>query len=637
MPSKKTTFRIILLLLPAFILIAMELSLRLFNYGDILKLVVKIDRNGKTYYTINQLVGKRYFNKDRMYYRKGSHDFFEVNKSPQTIRVFCLGASTMAGFPYEYNAIPSEFLRDRLIAAFPGKNIEVINTAIAATNSFTVNEFADELVNYKPDLFIIYMGQNEYYGVYGVGSTISIGKNRSLIKAYLWLENFKTFLLLKNIINSVSGWFGSDNQQENKVLMEEMAKTSIKYDSDDYQTGVNTFRENYRDVINTARENHIPVLISSLVRNENSLPPFVSFHSNGLSDSAKNISENLFKMGVDSLNMGKYSSAEDLFTQAIETDSIPANFHYALASCLEESGQYTQAEAQYSIAADLDGLRFRAPSEFNRIIFSLGSEYKVPVADVKQLFKKNSANGIIGSKLLADHVHPNIQGYFLLAEAWYKSIRQHKLLGKLQEPEESDSTIWAKSAVTELDSLIGRIKIMELKSRPPFSKTDSAFNFTPESPLEQIAYEYAVLHKSSWAAAHLNLAKYYLTLGYFAKSLDELRAILVSDEDNPMVLKLAGDISLQLRKYNQAEAYYLKANRFDSNQYIEYKLGKTELLLGKPDMAIQFFNSSLERNQQSSDRFTPGEIEDIYSSLAEAYNKTNQPEKAQDLIKKLIK
>ncbi len=635
--SKKYLFRVILILIPVILFGLVELTLRISGYADDLEFVSKIERNGKAYYTINQLVGKRYFNKDRMYYRKGSHDYFEVNKSPRTIRVFCLGASTMAGFPFEYNAIPSEFLRDRLTAAFPGKNIEVINTAIAATNSFTVDEFAGELIKYKPDLFIIYMGQNEYYGVYGVGSTISIGKNRSLIKAYLWLENFKTFILMKNLVNSVSSLFGSDNQQENKVLMEEMANTSIRYGSDDYKTGVNTFRENYREVINIAAENHIPVLISSLVRNENSLPPFVSFHSEGLSDSLKNVSEGLFKDGVDSMNAGQYSAAQDLFIRAIAADSMPANFHYALAKSLEGSGNYSGAESEYSLAADLDGLRFRAPSEFNNIIFSLGDEYKVPVAEVKQLFKDNSTNGITGSKLLVDHVHPNIQGYFLMAKSWYKSIKQYKLLGPVGDKEESDSTIWAKSAVTELDSLIGAIKIMELKSRPPFARTDSGFNFTPKTPLEQLAYEYTVQHKSSWAAVHLNLAKYYVTLGYYAKSLNELKAILVSDEDNPMVLKLAGDMSLQLHKYEQAETYYLKANRFNANQYIEYKLGKTELLLGKPDVAIQFLNSSLERNQQSSDKFTPGEIEDIYSSLADAYNKNNQPEKARDIIQKLMK
>ena len=604
---------------------------------DDLDFVSKVTRNGKEYYTINQMVGKRYFNKERLYYRKGSHDYFDINKSPQTLRVFCLGASTMAGFPYEYNAIPAEFLRDRLKAAFPDKNIEVINTAIAATNSFTVDEFADELIKYKPDLFIVYMGQNEYYGVYGVGSTISIGKNRSLIKTYLWLQNFKTFLLLKNIINSVSSWFSSDNQQENKVLMEEMASTSIRYGSEDYITGVNTFRENYREVIKTARENNIPILISSLVRNEKNLPPFVSFHSSGLNDSLKNLSEGLFNKGIDSMNAGKYISANDLFTRAISVDSMPANFHYGFAKCLEESGQYNEAEVQYSLAADLDGLRFRAPSEFNKIIFKLGNEYQIPVAAVRQSFRKKSSNGIIGSELLVDHVHPNIDGYLLLSEAWYQGIKQHKLLGPITGRESSDSTVLAKSAVTELDSLIGTLKIMELRSRPPFTKSDSVFSFIPKTPLEQIAYEYVAQHKLSWASAHLTLAKYYLTLGHYVKSLNELRSILVSDEDNPMVLKLAGDMSLQIGKYEQAEAYYLKANRFNANQFIEYKLGKTELLLGKPEIAIQFLKSSLERNKQSGDKFSTGEIEDIYSILAEAYQRNNQPEKAREYLQKLIK
>ncbi|MGA9295416.1 MAG: hypothetical protein WBV81_22690, partial [Ignavibacteriaceae bacterium] len=226
MIKKKNIFRVILFLIPFLFLFSLEIILRLIGYGPDLSIVAKIQRNGKEYYTMNQLVGNRYFNENRLFYRKGSHDFFEVNKSPNTIRVFCFGASTMAGFPYEYDAIPSEFLRDRLIDAFPNKNIEVINTAIAATNSYTVSEFVNELSHYKPDLFIIYMGQNEFYGAFGVGSTISIGKSRWLIKTFLWLQQFKTFLFLKNIVSSISNYFKPSNVNEDKILMEQMVKNN---------------------------------------------------------------------------------------------------------------------------------------------------------------------------------------------------------------------------------------------------------------------------------------------------------------------------------------------------------------------------------------------------------------------------
>jgi tetratricopeptide (TPR) repeat protein len=168
-------------------------------------------------------------------------------------------------------------------------------------------------------------------------------------------------------------------------------------------------------------------------------------------------------------------------------------------------------------------------------------------------------------------------------------------------------------------------------------KQDSAFNYTPVNTLQQYAYQYAVLKQLSWAETHLNAAKYYLTLGNFVRALNELRAILVSDEDNQMVLAMAGDLSLQLKLYEQAENYYLKANRFSANQFIEYKLGRTELLLGKPDLAIQFFNSAIERNGHNSGRFSSRELEEIYSGLAEAYNKNNQPDKAREVMQKLLR
>jgi tetratricopeptide (TPR) repeat protein len=636
MLSKKNIFRIILVLIPFGLFFILELILRITGYENDLNFVSQVDRNGKEYYTINQLVGKRYFGKDRLYYRKGSHDYFEVNKSPNTLRVFCFGASTMAGFPFEYNAIPSEFLRDRLSLALPGKNIEVINTAIAATNSYTVDEFADVLVKYKPDLFVVYMGQNEFYGVFGVGSTISAGKNRWVIKTYLWFEQFKTFLLLKNIINSIRGLFYPDDSQGNKILMEQMANNSIRYDSEDFKTAVNTFRDNYDEIINIAREHNIPILISTLVTNESDLHPFVSFHSTALNDSLKKESEELFELGLKEMEDSSYEAAADNFRKSLVIDSIPAGVHYQLGKCYENMGMIPEAERQFSLARDLDGLRFRAPSEFNKIIENLGREYNIPVADAQRQFRKDSKNGLIGSELLVDHVHPNIQGYFLLAKTWFQSLKNNKLLGLSPDFAEDDSLVWNKSSVTPLDSLIGAIKIIELRSRPPFAKTDEKLNYHPRNEIAKIAYQYVVMHKSAWASAHMNAAKYYLSIGNFKGALNELRAVLVSDEDNPMVLKLAGDMSLQINLYEEAEKYYLRANKYESNQFIEYKLGKTELLLGRPRLAAQFLQSSFNKNTQSSDKFNSAELEDLFFNLAQAYSQLKDYGKTTDILKKLL-
>jgi tetratricopeptide (TPR) repeat protein len=419
--------------------------------------------------------------------------------------------------------------------------------------------------------------------------------------------------------------------------MEQMAETSVSYNSDDYKTALNTFLKNYEEVINTARENNIPILISTLVRNENDLHPFVSFHSESITDSLKNYSGTLYRLGLDKMNDSDYTAASEYFIKSLAVDSLPADVHYSLGKCYEQSGEYDKAERQFSLAADLDGLRFRAPSDFNNIVYQLGNELKVPVADVNSQFRQNSKNGIIGSNLLIDHVHPNIRGYFLLAKTWFQALKKNRLLGLSSEIVQSDSLLWSKAAVTQLDSLIGAIKIMELKSRPPFTQTDSSFNFVPVNAIEQFASQYVIARSLSWAETHLNVAKSYLAIGNFNSALNELRAILVSDEDNPRILKLAGDMLFQLNRFREAESYYLKAYKLDANQFIEYKLGKTELVLGRPDLAIQFLTSALEKNQKGQDKFNTGETQDIYYSLSEAYNKNHQPDKAREYMQKLFK
>ncbi len=617
---KKNIFRAALILIPVTIILLLEIILRITGYDDELNYVSQIERNGKNYYTMNQLVGKRYFGKDRLYYRKGAHDYFEVNKQPNTIRIFCLGASTMAGFPYEYNAIPSEFLRERLAKAFPQKNIEVINTAIAATNSFTVLQFEKQLIDYKPDLFIVYMGQNEFYGVYGVGSTISIGKSRWLIKTYLWLSQFKTFLLVKDAVNTLTGFFKKEKPEKDKILMEQMAENnSIGINSPDYNTAVNTFKENYKEVVEIAKDNNIPIIISTLVINKGDLKPFVSIHSKNVTDSLKKEWETHYNLGVENMKNESYQNAAEDFDKAINIDSLPAKVHYELGKCYESLGDYNKALKQLTTSADLDGLRFRAPSEFNNIIRKLSSELNVPLADVQKNFQDDSEHGIVGNNLLVDHVHPNVKGYFLMAESWFNTIQKDKQLGLDPVLTESDSSLWNEAPVTYLDSLIGELKIRELKNRPPFQKEDKGLDFVPESYAENIAYQYTVIHRFSWGNAHLEMAKQYFNKHDYSRAIREFKAILLIDDKNPEILKLTGDMYFYKKQFFKAESYYQTAFTISNNSIVEYKLGITENQIGKFNSAINYLNDCLERNNNSVQKFNPEEKKDIYYNLAIAY------------------
>ena len=638
MLTKKNTFRLVLISIPFLFLFLLELFLRIFNYGDNLNTLAMIKKDGKDYYTMNQLVGKRYFNEERLYYRKGSHDFFEVNKKPNTVRVFCFGASTTAGFPYEYDAIPSEFLRDRLVDAFPHKNIEVINTAIAATNSYTVCEFVNELSRYKPDLFIVYMGQNEFYGAYGIGSSISIGKSRWLIKTFLWLQNFKTFQLLKNTLSSVASLFKKEEDNEQKILMEQMVKNnSIKFKGSDYNTAVNTFRDNYKEVIATAKEHKIPIIISTLVTNEKDLPPFVSIDSSDLNDSLKNKSNKYYNDGIKLEKESDYENAVHSFDNSLDIDSGAANVHYQLGLCYENLKSFNKAKKQFVIAKNLDGLRFRAPSDFNQIIKQLSHQYNVPLADVNKSFSDSSPNGIIGNELLLDHVHPNLRGYFLLAKTWFQAIKNNNLIGLSPSSIQKDSTIWSLASYTPLDSVIGELKILKLKSRPPFSKNENEFVFKPNNAIENIAYKYLTEDKTSWGIAHIMAAKDYISRNDFKSSLKEYKAVLLTDETNPNLLSMVGDMYYKMKTYSKAESYYSRAFENDDSQFLKYRLGLTYLNLNKPESTIQYLTSCLKDNEYSSNKFTYAEVEDIRYNLAMAYMRTKENSKAVSELELILK
>ena len=92
-------------------------------------------------------------------------------------------------------------------------------------------------------------------------------------------------------------------------------------------------------------------------------------------------------------------------------------------------GIYDSAKIYFQKAADLDGLRFRAPSAINAAIRELASKYEnVHLVDTRAVFETHSLHGIIGNELMLEHVHPNLDGYALMSDAFYQSIKNNNLI-----------------------------------------------------------------------------------------------------------------------------------------------------------------------------------------------------------------
>ena len=184
---KKILFTGSLIVLPVLFLALLESLLRLSGYGDSYPLFTQ--KAG--FYHTNQNFARKYFSSRDITIPQLIAKQFPIKKSGKTLRIVVLGGSTTAGFPYDVNIGFAPMLREHLQTDNPDKNIEVINLGISAVNSHTVLDMLDQVWKIQPDLFVIYMGHNEFYGALGLASSQSIGGNRALVLFTLWLRGLR--------------------------------------------------------------------------------------------------------------------------------------------------------------------------------------------------------------------------------------------------------------------------------------------------------------------------------------------------------------------------------------------------------------------------------------------------------------
>ncbi len=528
---KRRFFFLVTLIFPVLILALLELGLRLIHYGPDLSPFTQERLNGKPYLVMNPSLKNRYFVKVD-FTPSTSPDFFLMPKPLGTYRIFCLGGSTTAGYPYWFNGSFSSFLRDRLRAIFPDKGIEVINVGMTATNSFTVLDLARDLVGYEPDLFIVYDGHNEFYGALGAASRESEGRGRWFSLAYLRLIHFRIFLLMRDAYAWAGGLFHrADADTEAGTMMERLARGQyIPMGSEVYRQGLEIFRENLRDLTSICRTHHVPLILATQVSNLRDRPPFVSKGHEGTSPAEQQQYDRMMNGALTLMMDGKADSALPLLRRASGTDSLRAEPWYELGRALDTLGRRTEARAAYIRARDLDQLRFRASTDFNNAILAAADSETVSVVDMEAAFALQSPDSIIGSTLIVEHLHPNSSGYFLMARAYAAAMRERGLIAPEAEWSRRDTlddgVLWAARPVTDLDERTAGRRTEVLTSGWPFMDQYPTVNaISPRDTIGRMA-EMLSKGKWNWLQGHEEAAGYYAARGESTKVEWEYRTIV---------------------------------------------------------------------------------------------------------------
>ncbi len=591
---KKLIYNFMLICITFLLLFIIEVVLRIAGYGDDLSLFINNpDKDFKKYKIVNPLIGKKYFHK--LEYTSPANDIFLKEKPGNCFRIFVMGSSTTIGFPYNYNLMFSRILQVRLKDSYPDKYIEVINTSITAINSYTLLDYMDDILKEEPDAILIYAGHNEFYGAFGAGSNETTSKYRKLTFMHLDLMSLRIYQLLQNAIFGTGRLLSGSNKdaEARGTLMKRIAgNKEIAYRGETYNTGIERYKENMAEILEKARKKDVPVFISELICNIRDLKPFCSTHTTN------------------------YPAAIDVYEKAVS---------------YEAEEEYLMAKDSFYRAKDLDCIRFRASEEINDIIRELAGKYNVILVPMKTRFENESANGLIGNNLLTEHVHPNIDGYFLMADAFYNEIANSRIIGNsinilnYQSPEYYKLN-WG---YTSLDSLLAVHRINNLKYHWPFKPLDAPFTdyrqiYKPVSTVDSLAFTVMKSPDLNIVDVHLELARYYekgndyynafkeynaaITCSpYWAEDYLDAAYCLIKINDFPTALEYLdkslelketfygyfrkGEILLLKRDYKEASDAFEKASKLVSGA------NNKEKLLAK-QIETCYFSGKVEKSRE---------------------------------------
>lgn len=396
-------------LVPILLFGFMEGVVRLLDLGYPTGFLLETDVRGKPALVDNPFYGYRFFTPALA--RNPAPILTSREKDPDTIRVVVLGESAAQGDPLMQFGLP-RMLQCILNEAAATGRFEVINAAMTAINSSVIVDIARETAACRPDVYVLYIGNNEVIGPYGPGTVFTALPGLTRLAPWrVSLTGWRTAFFLREGLTSLfssrsnpSRWSGLAMFSERPVPLGDRSLPPM-YD---------LFEGNIRAIVNVARDAGAQVVLSTVAVNLSDCPPFGG------------------------------REAADTFALARER----------------------QDRAGLKKARDLDVYRFRADSALNERLRKLAGEWRVPLADAERVFDEADAD----ADLFVDHVHFTFAGTHRLASSIAGAVaglypgrfRANRLPDEARCREELFYTPWSERQMAMI--------MLDRRRQPPFDR-----------------------------------------------------------------------------------------------------------------------------------------------------------------------
>lgn len=574
-------FYLLALIAPIIFIAIFEVFLRYFDYGNDYSVFIRLKEKYQDFLVFNPNLPKKYFSSN-LAVPSVIPDAFVAEKPKNDFRIFVLGESSVAGFPYPPNVSFPRFIKRKLEIYYPEKYIEVINLGISAINSNTLKDIAEAVAEQKPDLILIYTGHNEYYGAFGAASSSSLFINDFVIA----LRNYRTYQLLENIFSKTLSVFFSNNNTGKTLMASMVGNKLIEEKSDEYYNGINFFKKNMAKILEQFYSLRIPVIISTLMSNEMQKP---------LESSVR------------------LSQAEKLFNQGIE---------------FYENANYSKSKKLLMQAKEADAMRFRAPMEINNLIRDFAAKKISHLLDAEKYFRSISKSEILEKDYFVDHLHLNISANKILADLFIQKIQELNILPTNKriknEADNIDKLLSENIPFTNLDSSYSAYSIKLLTSTFPFTKNLDAnsilIQFQPQNISDSLAL--MIIRKiKSFDKAHFELGlKYFKQKKYF-EFYKEMNSLI---EDKPFEKSNyynAVNLLMKAKQYELVFPILKKLEHRFPDSFCFKKLADLYFAKQSFSIAINYLNQAKQINPFDPEIFfNLSRINFILKNFNEAFN-----------------
>jgi len=381
------------LLLAVMLLAALEGVFRLAGYGGFPPLVTEIGTvDGRMLVEVDPLGMQSYFFGAVPGRGSGKRSTFYQPKDTNTFRIVLAGESAILGFPHPKPLTAAHFLEWGIEKLWPGKDVEIINLGTTAVASFPVYDMVRQLASYDPDLVIVYTGNNEFYGSYGVCSTHFAGTHPAMLQFARHLQGLA-------FVQWMNKRMARDKNGPSEILMERMmASRHVAPDSSLRKKAAHNLSRHIEKMVVLCQKKNIPIIVCTLAANEKDMAPIGSS------------------------------------TMVDDPAPVLALAEYQKAQSLAARGRNSEAAESYVRAVDMDTMPWRPTSLQNNAIRDVAKRHGVTLCDVQASLRKKCAGESIGWEFMDDHVHFSLSGQYEAAMSMIDSIRQLHGAGSDETP-----------------------------------------------------------------------------------------------------------------------------------------------------------------------------------------------------------